>query len=115
VHYFPYAACRSMHIDLSEWVSPQVPVGGQVTYQQQSKASATVLVADPRYYQTIAFPDKGSVTMATSCGADSTTQDAGLPDVNKYLDTLATAAQGVLATTSKQNSSGATAPKKPGS
>jgi hypothetical protein len=58
-----HSACRNVTVKFSNG-----PLGGQ-------QFSATV--ADPRYIQTIKYPEKGSVTFHTACGANTTSVASG--------------------------------------
>lgn len=95
---FYYAACRNLTITLkpAAHVMNRLPV------------SASVSVADPLFVETLRFPEKGSITVAPSCGANSISQDANLPTAIDYLNTLATQARAV-----KQALSGESGASKP--
>jgi hypothetical protein len=92
---FYYAACRSMTITL------------KARQAARSDVSATVSVADPRYLQALRFPEKGTITVAPSCGANSLYQDAGLPTALDYLNSLAAQAKAIKQAFDKAKSSGA--------
>jgi hypothetical protein len=92
---FFYSACRQMTIILTPTGTGRSPV------------SSTVAVADPRYVETLRFPDKGNITVAPSCGANSVAQDANLPTAIDYLNTLATQAKAVKQSLDANKSSGA--------
>jgi hypothetical protein len=78
---FLYSACRNATVVLK--AGPSV------------LASAPIVVADPNFLETIRFPSKGKITVGASCGADSTSSDAALPDGLSYVNTLLTTAQKV--------------------
>jgi hypothetical protein len=92
---FFYSACRQMTITLKPKADGRLPV------------SATVAVADPLYVQTLQIPPKGTITVAPSCGANSTSEDPNLPTAIDYLNTLATQAKAMKQSLSGSNSSGA--------
>jgi hypothetical protein len=93
---FFYSACRQMTITLT-------PKSSSV----RDPISATVAVADPMYVETLRFPEKGNITVAPSCGANSVAQDANLPNAIAYLNTLVTQAKAVKQALDSSNSSGA--------
>jgi hypothetical protein len=80
---FLYSACRQLTITLKPTNAGSDPV------------AATVAIADPSYLQTLRIPEKGTITVAPSCGANSVAQDPGLPTALDYLNTLATQAKAV--------------------
>jgi hypothetical protein len=84
---FFYSACRNLTITLK-------PAGSQNT-QNRQPVFATLVVADPMHVQTLRFPQKGSITVGASCGANSVAQDANLPTAFDYLNALATQAKAV--------------------
>lgn len=97
-----YSACREMNIRLknSQAGSSGAASGGIV-------AQATLQVADPSKYEALRFPDKGTVTVGSSCGASVQSQSAQLPGVLEYADALIGQATAVKKALDTSKSSGA--------
>lgn len=81
---FFYSACRQLTITLK-------PRKGL----DRTAVSSAVAVADPLYLETLRLPAKGNITVAPSCGANSVSQDPGLPTAIDYLNALASQAKAV--------------------
>jgi hypothetical protein len=68
---------------------------------------ATLQVADPSKYEALRFPDKGTVTIRSSCGASVQSQSAQLPGVLEYAYALIGQAIAVKKALDSHGSSGA--------
>jgi hypothetical protein len=82
---FVYSACRPAQITV--WLDDgNVDAEGKAI--MKLKTDASLVVADPRWLETLKYPDKGKVTAGTICGADSTSEDASLPTAMDYVNGL---------------------------
>jgi hypothetical protein len=80
---FYYSACRPATIKLI----PKPGSGNPVT--------ASVIVADPSWLETVALPAKGKIISGASCGASSTSDSANLPTAFDYINALMSQAKAV--------------------
>ena len=69
VHDFIFAACRDATIKFT-----YVQASGKDKIK--TPISKTVKIADPRYYETVALPTKGSIATHSECGVSVTTDPA---------------------------------------
>lgn len=69
-----HSACRSITVTFSDG-----PLGGQ-------QFSATI--ADPRFVQTVKYPEKGSIEFHTACGANTTSSASGASSSLDILNAL---------------------------
>ncbi|HCF2990384.1 hypothetical protein OD781_08795 [Pseudomonas aeruginosa] len=69
-----HSACRSITVTFSDG-----PLGGQ-----QFSAS----IADPRFVQTVKYPEKGSIEFHTACGANTTSSASGASSSLDILNAL---------------------------
>ena len=84
VHDFIYAACRDATIQFT-YVQPVA--GSKIT----NKVTTIVKISDPRYFETVALPVKGSIASHSECGVSVTTDPAsGVTSGADLVDALAT-------------------------
>jgi hypothetical protein len=93
-HVFLYSACRAFHIRVINHADPSFA------------AESSLVVADPSWFESLAFPSKGKIVAGASCGADSVAQDSALPGLTEYMNALVGAGKTVKDALDKQGKSG---------
>jgi hypothetical protein len=84
---FLYSACREASISLH--------YNGKDSISGKRLVPTAVMIADPNWLETLRFPAKGKVIASASCGAESTAEDANLPNAIDLVNTLITQAKAV--------------------
>jgi len=101
---FVYAACRDATISFK-----YTQMIGKT--KQTTTGKKIVKIADPRYYEVVAFPVKGKITTHTECGASVTTEaDTGVSSGEDLVNALA--AQGKAIKDAIESSKSSTPPAK---
>ncbi|QTD31304.1 hypothetical protein [Pseudomonas fluorescens] len=86
---FLYSACRN--------------VGVSLKLNNTIVAESSVTVADSRFVESLAFPEKGTVTAGASCSATAESGVSSNPGGMEYIDTLLGAAQTVVTARKERN------------
>lgn len=91
---FLYSACRPIFISITNASMPSF------------NSSASLVIADPEWFEGLAFPKKGKITVGASCGADSAAEDSKLPGPLDYINALLSGAKAIKDARDAQKKSG---------
>lgn len=91
-----YSACRNAQVSL-EWARDRKEQNLKKSYESGGKTiilpKTTVQIADPNYFEALAFPKNGKVVAKGSCGAESTASDSNTSNIFDIMSALVTAAK----------------------